>query len=1009
MPAAAVPEEDYEELRIGLVLNGGVSLAVWMGGVVTEIDRLRRADGPYGELLRLLATTARVDVIAGASAGGLNGGLLATAIAHGQPLDGLRDLWVSAGGFLKLFRSPFDRNPPSLMDGDGYFVEEIHKGLKQVAGPSRGAPAGSEPVHLTMVTSVLTGVTRGLADDFGAVIPDATHLGTFTFRRELGGRDDWDAPEALARIALAARSSASFPFAFEASFVPVGQEVGGRPDMKDHVNFPSSRFAVDGGALMNKPFRPALDAIYAQPASRQVRRALLYVAPDPGAVAADQVDDITKPPSLVTTLLDSAMTMPRTESVGAELKEIRAHNDAVANLRLVRDSLSQTDPTSLAAELFGPLYRVQRASRSVDRILARLDAEALPGPATVAASDRGRPTAVRDRDELRRDLLAARRAYLPPAFPAAGTDPAADPGSWLWGIDPVEAAANTVLDLLNRGLSLAPLTDTPRRGALCGARGAVHRHRQVVAAVRELDDGFWECESPFAAPGGWAAEAFGRWVTVVDALARLDGRIGAGVFEALTGRATAIARELVKAKPVLLEVAAAAGAAELAASVEALAPARTSVRPTKAAVAACLRRLLGLDVVLTSFSAALPSCDQFLQLMLLSGDTPNVFDRRETVGEKLNGVNAGHFAGFYKASWRANDWMFGRLDGAFRLAQVVLSPVRLLQLYRGQADLAFRHIEAVALGITPGFDEAPETRAVLAEPDGRQWDPARARAELDYLDDGRPPAPVLHECARGVARRLQLALLCEELPNVEEAVRTDLSEGAVESSGGAFQRSFPDHLRGQPLPARAAAGLFKKCLIGTEKMGGELGSDLMTSTVSAAAAVSVKAATGAGTGLGPLRPALALVRVAVMSFYVLARAAVARSRTGFAVLLILLTVSGLVLALPYVSADVDPPGPLTVAAAAVVLGSALLAGLRAGAPGRWLVMAVLTAAGFAAPLMLIRKEDREQADLKGLDSVVWAARPILAVAALIVVPWLCGEVLGRADRRRRRRAAARPA
>lgn len=31
------------ELRVALVLNGGVSLAVWMSGVVHEIDRLRRA------------------------------------------------------------------------------------------------------------------------------------------------------------------------------------------------------------------------------------------------------------------------------------------------------------------------------------------------------------------------------------------------------------------------------------------------------------------------------------------------------------------------------------------------------------------------------------------------------------------------------------------------------------------------------------------------------------------------------------------------------------------------------------------------------------------------------------------------------------------------------------------------------------------------------------------------------------------------------------------------------
>ena len=44
-----------EEVRCGVVLNGGVSLAVWMGGVALELDRLvkapARGDEPYASLL----------------------------------------------------------------------------------------------------------------------------------------------------------------------------------------------------------------------------------------------------------------------------------------------------------------------------------------------------------------------------------------------------------------------------------------------------------------------------------------------------------------------------------------------------------------------------------------------------------------------------------------------------------------------------------------------------------------------------------------------------------------------------------------------------------------------------------------------------------------------------------------------------------------------------------------------------------------------------------------------
>ena len=96
-----------EQLRMALVLNGGVSLAVWMGGVVHELDLLRRAcsDGldpaqqprPYDQVVfdrwrELSRAGGReravvVDVIAGTSAGGLNGALLATAVANKGSLD----------------------------------------------------------------------------------------------------------------------------------------------------------------------------------------------------------------------------------------------------------------------------------------------------------------------------------------------------------------------------------------------------------------------------------------------------------------------------------------------------------------------------------------------------------------------------------------------------------------------------------------------------------------------------------------------------------------------------------------------------------------------------------------------------------------------------------------------------------------------------------------------------------------------------------------------------------
>ena len=91
-------------------MSGGVSLAVWMGGVAREINLLTqasdlrvRADGEvavpapgraaagglairvrdlYGQLLDLVDMTASVDVLSGTSAGGVNAAVLGLANAR---------------------------------------------------------------------------------------------------------------------------------------------------------------------------------------------------------------------------------------------------------------------------------------------------------------------------------------------------------------------------------------------------------------------------------------------------------------------------------------------------------------------------------------------------------------------------------------------------------------------------------------------------------------------------------------------------------------------------------------------------------------------------------------------------------------------------------------------------------------------------------------------------------------------------------------------------------------
>lgn len=82
---------DRQDIRLAVVLTGGGSLGVWAGGVTAELHHLvmschghRRLWPVYGQVLDLLGAVARVDVITGTSAGGLNGAFLGLALAPGR-------------------------------------------------------------------------------------------------------------------------------------------------------------------------------------------------------------------------------------------------------------------------------------------------------------------------------------------------------------------------------------------------------------------------------------------------------------------------------------------------------------------------------------------------------------------------------------------------------------------------------------------------------------------------------------------------------------------------------------------------------------------------------------------------------------------------------------------------------------------------------------------------------------------------------------------------------------
>jgi patatin-related protein len=907
-----------EELRLGVVLNGGVSLAVWMGGAVHELDRVRRADGAYGRLLELTQSTARIDVVAGASAGGINGAALATAIARGTTVDGLRELWIRAGDIEGLLRPALERDAPSLLEGDGALLRRLHEALLAVAGNGAAAAppsADNHPLHLTITGTTLRGQVRGYADRYGAVVPDVDHRVEFRFRRgrvgevrpdrepdDLAAWPDDFAPAsgepAIARLALAARSSASFPVAFEPSFVPIapGDADAEHPAMGGVASFDQSRWVIDGGVLVNTPFRPALDAIATLPADRPVRRVLAYVVPHP-VPATTKPDDRTKAPSAVEVVVDAVSKLPRVQSIRRELEEIERNNRRVDQRRGVRDSLlaelGEGDPLGQAASLMLPTYLRTRRAAAADDVLALV----LDGWTRAPSRPPPREAEV---ERARARMTTMDVPWLPSPEARVPPDGWDEPPieAWSWGIAPVENAANLVLQLL-RGLP-------GRDGAGVEGTAQVRRdYHAQLARLRRLQ----------AANADYWRDV-GRDAQSLEPVTDLEAGVLRGWYRQFSTPAGELALQL---GDTLRRVALAFPTVD-----DAQADLRALLRllyeaPSAAAV---VGRLLALDVVQRAAGADLMGIEQRIDLLLVSGDAGNAFGLPADAERKLTGLQAGHFGAFYKASWRANDWMWGRLDAADRLVRTLVDARRIQERLRDgeSVDQLLDAVREIAFG-----DHAMESdwRAWLR----RRWDNERAedaiRTELVALAGPHEPDPsALETVHRAVRRRVQLEILRDEIPAVREGVRADRAAGASPNAAGdKWERALnPD-----PLDVDATIAAFKSCAVRDERIGDEVPSDRMTRVSTRGLALVASVLTGAVAKVRALRfvkPVLATARGPLVALYLLGRGVLASSRSASFLVALVLGLGGAVLGLFLVGIDV--PGFLVLfGVAAVVAGVGL--------------------------------------------------------------------------------------
>lgn len=369
------------ELRLALVCYGGVSLAVYMHGITVELQRLVAASAVfcrdpaapnpfpldsteriYWDALRAIADASDsvalrvvVDVIAGTSAGGINGIVLAKALVRGVRQDPLREVWFDKASLLKLLRAPrlFWRKgggaPPLWAPLNGQRMSGwAHAALQEmnrcpIDGPASGldlVPEGNE-LDLFVTTTDCTGFQRTIELYDPEAIHDAEYRHLLHFHYDpLSDDKAAFGPEDDRVLTLAVRSTSSFPGAFPPVTLGEVEAVAGKFDAQKELNphfaayflegaKPEGSFFLDGGVLNNRPFDHAVQAIMERTADRQVDRRLLFIEPHPVNLAPDR----KARPSWLRIVRAALTSIPSHQPIADALAELARHNLRALEIR----------------------------------------------------------------------------------------------------------------------------------------------------------------------------------------------------------------------------------------------------------------------------------------------------------------------------------------------------------------------------------------------------------------------------------------------------------------------------------------------------------------------------------------------------------------------------------------------------------------------------------------------------------------------------------------------------
>ena len=336
-----------QEIRFALVLYGGASLAVYIHGVTLEFFHLVRAtatdaDGNlivsdanlsptervYRKLGRIMRARFLVDIASGTSAGGINAIFLGKAIASGQPLDQLSNLWLDQADAKDLLNR--DWLPRSLLSS-----RLMHIRLSDAFEAMDRT--GSIPLQPEMDVFITATDIQGvdlpiqLTDK---VVSEKRHRSVFHLR--FGNGKNHFTQSRNWFLALAARATSAFPFAFE----PVCMGDTGRT-------------FIDGGFLDNKPFSHAVGALSQRIGELPAVRKLVYIEPSPDLSRAGETSWL------------SALRLRGDQTIREDLERVIERNHLIERVQEITSHLDADIGGWVAGRVSGKEYQRRTLSDEI--------------------------------------------------------------------------------------------------------------------------------------------------------------------------------------------------------------------------------------------------------------------------------------------------------------------------------------------------------------------------------------------------------------------------------------------------------------------------------------------------------------------------------------------------------------------------------------------------------------------------------------------------------------------